>query len=126
VAAGVEEAVVAKVRARGSLRHRVKGNLHRRGNPRVNLRRKGQGKGKNLRRKARVRDNRHRRVKVNLRDNRHRKAKVSLRNNLRRRVKARGSRRRKTRGVLHRRLASRPALRRTRKRRQTLNKPPGR
>ena len=111
-------AVVAKVRARGSLRHRVKGNLHRPGNPRVNLRRKGQDKDKrkSLRRRARV----------SRRDNRHRRAKVSPSDNLLRKVKARASRHRKTGGALHRRLASRPGLRRTRQRRQTINRPPGR
>jgi hypothetical protein len=105
---------VAKVRARGSLRHRGKDNLHRPGNPKVNLRRKG--KGKSLRRRARV----------SRRDNRHLRAKVSPSDNLLRKVKARASRHRKTLGALRHRLASRPGLRRTRQRRQTINRPPGR
>ena len=106
---------VAKVRARGSLRHRGKGNLHRLGNPKVNLRRKGLGKAKSLRRRA---------ARVSRRGNRHRRAKVSPSDNLLRKVKA--SRHRKTLGALHHRLASRPGLRRTRQRRQTINKPLGR
>ena len=112
----VVAAAVAKVRARGSLRHRGKGNLHRPGNPKDNLRRKG--KGKSLRRRA---------VRASLRGNRHRRDKASPRDNRLRRARAsRPNSHHKTPGALHRRLVSRPGLRRTRQLRQTINRPPGR
>ena len=111
--AAVEEEVVvvakAMARARGNLRHRAKGS-HR----------------DSLRRRAKVnpRGSLHRRGKGSHRDSLHRKDKVSLKDNLHPRD-SRPSRRRRTRGVAHRRQVSNPVHRRMLRRRRMVSRRPG-